>query len=37
MTDYQNSIYRLVKNIRSESGLKRIYKLALFLYLKEEG
>lgn len=37
MEEYKRALYELVKNINKDSSLRRLYKLALFLYLKEES
>lgn len=37
MEEYKRALYEVVKNINKDSSLRRLYKLALFLYLKEES
>lgn len=34
MEEYKRALYELVKNINKDSSLKRLYKLAMFLYLE---
>lgn len=35
MKDYKRALCELIKNISKDSSLERLYKLALFLYMKE--
>lgn len=34
--DYREGILRLLENVKTEDTLKRVYKLLVYLYLREE-
>ena len=36
MEDYRSAIIRLLKHISDQSSLRRIYKLVVYLYEKED-